>query len=62
MKELYDLDDIVRVFKLEYTNFIEKDNKSAGTRARKALSELATFSKDVRKSIQDKKNNPDPTV
>lgn len=62
MQELYELDDLVKVFKFEYANFVEKGNKAAGTRARKALSELANYSKVHRKAIQDKKNNPDPEV
>lgn len=62
MQELYDLDDIVKVFKHEYTAFKEKGNKSAGTRARKALSDLAAYAKEQRKAIQDAKNNPEPTV
>ena len=32
-------------------------NKSAGTRARKALSEISKLCKDRRKEIQDMKNN-----
>ena len=43
-----------------YTNENEKavaGNKSAGTRARKALSEISKLCKDRRKEIQDMKNN-----
>jgi hypothetical protein len=34
----------------------EKGNKSAGTRARKALAEIAKLCKDRRAEIQDSKN------
>jgi len=40
-------------------NFIEKGNKSAGTRARKALLEITKISKIVRKQIQGVKKGSD---
>ena len=57
MKEIFELDDLVREFKLEFSSFKEKGNKSAGTRARKKLSELAKYCATVRKAIQEEKNN-----
>jgi hypothetical protein len=59
---MFELDDMVRLVKLEAQNFYDKNNKSAGTRARKGLSELAKFCANERKLVQEKKNNPDPTV
>ncbi|SVE03051.1 uncharacterized protein METZ01_LOCUS455905 [marine metagenome] len=45
----------------EYTDnhekFTEKGNKAAGTRARKALSEITKLAKNQRKAIQEVKNN-----
>lgn len=45
----------------EYINenekFAEKQNKAAGTRARKALMEITKLCKDRRKEIQESKNN-----
>lgn len=45
----------------EYTEnhdkFVEKGNKAAGTRARKALSEITKLAKHQRKAIQETKNN-----
>ena len=35
----------------------ENGNKAAGTRARKALTEIAKFTKERRKEIQDIKNS-----
>lgn len=52
----------VEVMKNLHDSFIEnyeafnKGNKSAGTRARKALSEIAKVSKQLRVEIQQKKN------
>lgn len=37
--------------------FSDKGNKAAGTRARKALMEIAKLCKDRRKEIQEAKNN-----
>jgi len=59
---IFELDDLVRETKLELQTFYEKGNKSAGTRARKKMSELAKWCATELKAIQDKKNNPDPTV
>ena len=36
--------------------FTDKQNAAAGTRARKALLEMAKLTKVIRKEIQDKKN------
>ncbi len=36
--------------------FVEKQNKAAATRARKALSELTKLAKERRKEIQEVKN------
>jgi len=51
--------DLLEQFE-EYTNnhdkFAEKGNKAAGTRARKALSEITKLCKSQRKAIQDVKN------
>jgi len=62
MQELYDLEEMVTEFKLEFNNFKEKGNKSAGTRARKALSDISKFCATTRKAIQEEKNNPTPQV
>lgn len=44
------------IFQDNYNKFLEKGNASAGTRARKALLEIAKLTKVIRKDIQDKKN------
>lgn len=46
----------MEIFNEEYDKFINSGNNAAGTRARKALSEVAKLTKDVRKEIQDAKN------
>ena len=47
--------EIVETLKVEYQKF-SSGNKSAGTRARKALQEIKGLSQDLRKEIQDSKN------
>ena len=59
---VFELDDLVREIKVEMQTFHDKNNKSAGTRARKKMSELAKWCATQRKIVQDKKNNPEPTV
>ena len=46
---------LVEAYKAENEKFTEKGNKAAGTRARKALAEIAKAVKERRKEIQDAK-------
>ena len=46
----------VEIYHGENQKFDEKFNKAAGTRARKALNEIAKLCKNRRKEIQEKKN------
>ena len=43
-------------YKENNDKFTDKGNKAAGTRARKALSEMTKIGKGLRKKIQDIKN------
>jgi len=45
------------IFNENVAKFNEKNNASAGTRARKALLEITKISKELRKQIQEKKNS-----
>ena len=56
MDNLEKIQDQFADFLVEYNTFSAKGNKSAGTRARKALMEITKLAKDIRKEIQDKKN------
>ena len=40
--------ELVSEFETDYLKFTEKGNKTAGTRARKALQEIRNLSKDIR--------------
>ena len=44
-------------FSTDVENFLTKGNKSAATRARKALLEISKLCKDIRKQIQEIKNS-----
>ena len=50
------LTDQYNTFQEEIEKFNEKGVAAAGTRARKALLEIAKLTKVIRKEIQDKKN------
>lgn len=49
--------ELVEEYVSENEKFAEKQNKAAGTRARKALMEITKLCKDRRKEIQEAKNN-----
>jgi len=49
--------ELIEEYLNENEKFAEKQNKAAGTRARKALMEITKLCKDRRKEIQEAKNN-----
>ena len=51
-----DLNENFDHFNRDVDLFTEKGNKSAATRARKALLEISKLCKDIRKEIQEIKN------
>ena len=54
--ELYtQMEALWEAFKDNHNKFAEKGNKAAGTRARKALSEMTKLAKVRRKEIQEAK-------
>ena len=48
---------LVEQFKDDYEKFLTIGNKAAGTRARKALSEISKLCKSLRFEIQQQKNS-----
>jgi hypothetical protein len=40
----------------DFDKFYAKENKAAGTRARKAMQDVKVLAQDIRKEIQDMKN------
>ena len=57
--KIKDLEYYVNHFNSDVESFLDKGTKSAATRARKALLEISKLCKDIRKEIQEIKNNPD---
>ena len=55
-EHINDLTEQYNIFQEEIEKFNEKGVGAAGTRARKALLEIAKLTKDIRKQIQEKKN------
>tara|TARA_Y100000310_G_scaffold295486_1_gene326878 strand:- start:222 stop:401 length:180 start_codon:yes stop_codon:yes gene_type:complete len=51
------LNEQFAVYVEENAKFVEKSNKAAGTRARKALMEISKLCKGRRKEIQETKNS-----
>jgi|TARA_B110000908_G_scaffold163540_1_gene210236 hypothetical protein len=51
-----ELTEQYNIFQEEIEKFNEKGVGAAGTRARKALLEIAKLTKEIRKQIQEKKN------
>jgi len=57
MNRVEELKQMVATFEEDYTKFLEKGNKTAGTRARKSLQEIRNSSKDVRMEISEAKKS-----
>ena len=56
MKRFEELRDIVMNLEADFDKFYNKDNQAAGTRVRKGMQELKTLAQDIRKEVQDIKN------
>lgn len=59
MKRFEELRDIVMNLEADFDKFYNKDNQAAGTRVRKGMQELKTLAQDIRKEVQDIKNQKD---
>lgn len=56
MDKFNQLKDIVTGIEDDFVKFYDKENKAAGTRARKAMQDLRNLAQDIRKEIQEIKN------
>lgn len=56
MEKYVKLKQIILDAEEDFSKFFEKDNKAAGTRARKAMQEVKNLAQDIRKDIQAMKN------
>ena len=57
MEKYQKLKDLVLSIEEDFSKFYEKDNKAAGTRARKAMQELKNLAQEIRGEIQSMKNS-----
>jgi hypothetical protein len=49
--------DLVMSLEGDFEKFYEKGNSAAGTRVRKGMQDLKNLAQDLRKEVQDMKNN-----
>lgn len=56
MENFNQIKEILESVEVDAVKFFEKGNKQAGTRLRKAYSEIAKLCKDGRKEVSDIKN------
>lgn len=50
-----EFENLLKSFKDDYEKFVEKGNKTAGTRARKTLQDIRNLAKDTRDGISNTK-------
>ena len=56
MKKFEELRGLVMSLEDDFTKFYDKGNKAAGTRVRKGMQDLKVLAQDIRKEVQDMKN------
>ncbi len=56
MERFNQLKELVMSLEDDFTKFYEKGNKAAGTRVRKGMQDLKVLAQDIRKEVQDIKN------
>lgn len=55
MEKYAQLKDLIISIEDDFSKFYDKQNKAAGTRARKAMQDIKVLAQDIRKEIQDRK-------
>ncbi|EON74938.1 hypothetical protein ADIS_4632 [Lunatimonas lonarensis] len=56
MSRFSELKDLVTSLEADFEKFYEKKNQAAGTRIRKGMQDLKNLAQDIRKEVQDIKN------
>lgn len=54
-EKVLQFESLLQTFKEDYEKFMEKNNKTAATRARKALQEIRNLAKETRDEINEVK-------
>lgn len=57
MKRFDELKNLVNGLEGDFEKFYDKGNNAAGTRVRKGMQDMKNLAQDIRKEVQDKKNN-----
>ncbi len=57
MSRFSEVKDLISNMEDDFVKFYEKGNKAAGTRVRQGMQELKNIAQDIRKEVQDIKNN-----
>ena len=60
MSRYTELQDLLASFEKDFEKFYDKQNKSAGTRLRKAMNEIKRKAQEIRKEVQDIKATAAP--
>jgi len=60
MSRYTELQDLLTSFEKDFEKFYDKQNKSAGTRLRKAMNEIKRKAQEIRKEVQDIKASATP--
>ncbi|SFB58664.1 histone H1 [Algoriphagus aquimarinus] len=56
MSKFSEVSELVNSLKDDFEKFYNKGNQAAGTRVRKGMQDLKNMAQDIRKEVQDKKN------
>ena len=56
MSKFSEVSELVNSLKEDFEKFYDKSNSAAGTRVRKGMQDLKNMAQDIRKEVQDKKN------
>ncbi|MCH7404658.1 histone H1 [Belliella aquatica] len=56
MSRFSEIRDLVMGLEGDFEKFYDKGNQAAGTRVRKGMQDLKNLAQDIRKEVQDKKN------
>jgi hypothetical protein len=56
MGKFSEVRDLILGMEEDFVKFYDKSNQAAGTRVRKGMQDLKNIAQDIRKEVQDKKN------
>jgi gas vesicle protein len=57
-----ELKDLLESYEKDFEKFYDKQNKSAGTRVRKAMNDIKRKAQDIRKEVQEMKTTDKPAA